>query len=93
MTAPTGLEVKSVKGSKISAKWKKNSKASGYQIKYVNGSKTKTKTYSGKNAVSKTISDLKKGKTYKVYVRTYKQVSGTKYYSAWSSAKSVKIKK
>lgn len=45
MTAPTGVKVKSVKGSKISAKWKKNSKASGYQAKYVNASKTKTKSF------------------------------------------------
>ena len=36
---------------------------------------------------------LTKGKTYYVRVRSYKTVSGTKYYSAWSSKKSVKISK
>ncbi|MCD8148552.1 MAG: hypothetical protein LUE92_03095 [Clostridiales bacterium] len=52
-----------------------------------------TKTYSGASTVKKTISGLKKGKTYYVRIRTYKTVSGTKYYSAWSSSKKVKISK
>ncbi len=48
---------------------------------------------SSASTVSKTISSLTKGKTYYVRIRTYKTVSGTKYYSAWSSTKSVKISK
>lgn len=39
-----------------------------------------------------TIKSLKAKKTYYVRVRTYKNVDGKKYYSAWSSAKSKKTK-
>ncbi|MCD7715739.1 MAG: hypothetical protein LUI39_04720 [Lachnospiraceae bacterium] len=48
---------------------------------------------SGASKVSKTLSGLKKGKTYYVRIRTYKKVNGNTYYSAWSSKKTVKIKK
>lgn len=74
-------------------KWKKNSAATRYQIKYVTGSTKKTVTVSGASTLKKVISGLTTGKTYKVYVRSYKTVSGTKYYSGWSSAKSIKITK
>ena len=81
------------KGKKAYIKWKKNSKSTGYQIKYVTGkSKAKTVKASSK-AKTKTISKLKKGKTYKVRIRSYKKVSNVTYYSAWSKQKSVKIKK
>lgn len=81
------------KGKKAYIKWTKNSKSTGYQIKYVTGkSKAKTVKASSK-AKTKTISKLKKGKTYKVRIRSYKKVSNVIYYSAWSKQKSVKIKK
>ena len=81
------------KGKKAYIKWTKNSKSTGYQIKYVTGkSKAKTVKASSK-AKTKTISKLKKGKTYKVRIRSYKKVSNVTYYSAWSKQKSVKIKK
>lgn len=81
------------KGKKAYIKWKKNSKSTGYQIRYVTGkSKAKTVKASSK-AKTKTISKLKKGKTYKVRIRSYKKVSNVTYYSAWSKQKSVKIKK
>ena len=85
--------LKNKKGKKVYIKWKKNSKSTGYQIKYVTGkSKAKTVKASSK-AKTKTISKLKKGKTYKVRIRSYKKVSNVTYYSAWSKQKSVKIKK
>lgn len=81
------------KGKKAYIKWTKNSKSTGYQIKYVTGkSKAKTVKASSK-AKTKTISKLKKGKTYKVRIRSYKKVSNVTYYSEWSKQKSVKIKK
>ena len=85
--------VKNSSSKKMTVTWSKNSKVTGYQIMYVTGSTSKTVTVSGYKNVSKVISSLTKGKTYKVYVRSYKTVSGTKYYSAWSSAKSIKITK
>ncbi len=88
--------LKNVKTRKMTVKWKKNTKATGYQIQYSTSSSFssyKTVTVSGYKNVSKTISKLTKGKKYYVRVRAYKTVSGTKYYSAWSSKKSVKISK
>lgn len=90
---PSTPSATNTSGKKITVKWQKNTKATGYQIKYVTGSVAKTATIK-KNSTTKTIlKSLKKNKTYKVYVRTYKSASGTKYYSAWSAAKSVKVKK
>ena len=66
----------------------------GYQVTYSTSSKfTKATTKSViVKGTSKTISKLTKGKTYYVKVRTYKTVNGTRYYSAYSAVKKVKIK-
>ncbi len=89
--------VKNTSSKKMTVKWTKRSSVTGYQIQYAtNKDFTKNKKSvkaSGAKKSSKTISKLKKGKTYYVRVRTYKKVSGKTYYSAWSSAKKVKIKK
>ncbi|MCC8168015.1 MAG: fibronectin type III domain-containing protein [Clostridiales bacterium] len=95
LTTVTLSSVKNTSSKKITVKWKKNSKASGYQIQYSTSksfSSSKKVTVSGASKLSKKIGSLKKGKTYYVRVRAYKKTSsGTKYYSAWSSKKSVKI--
>lgn len=77
---------------KMTVKWSKNAKAAGYQIKYTVGTTTKTVTVSSAATVSKVLS-VKKGKTYKVYVRSFKTYSGKKVYSPWSAVKSLKITK
>ncbi|MCD7843098.1 MAG: Ig-like domain-containing protein [Clostridiales bacterium] len=87
--------LKSSAAKKMTVKWKKNAKASGYQIQYSTSSSFssyETVSVSKASTVSRTISSLTGGKTYYVRVRAYKTVSGTKYYSAWSSKKSVKVK-
>lgn len=99
-STPTGTKLSSVKNKsskKIVVKWTKVTDVSGYQIQY-STSKTfaknnKTVKISGASKSSKTISKLKKGKTYYVRIRTYKTVSGKTYYSDWSSKKKVKISK
>lgn len=53
---------------------------------------TKNKTVKGCKYTSKKIIKLKAKKLYYVQVRTYKTVNGKKYYSSWSSRKSVKSK-
>ena len=82
---------------KMTVKWAKNSTATGYEIQYSTSSTfasgKKTVTATGASTVSKVIGSLTKGKTYYVRLRTYKTVSGTKYYSAWSAKKSLKIVK
>ncbi len=83
---------------KLTVKWGRNAKGTGYQIQYSTGSSfaasaTKTVTVAANTTVSKVISSLTKGKTYYVRIRTYKTVSGKKYYSAWSTVKYLKITK
>ena len=88
-------KAKNVKTKKLTVKWKKTSKAKGYQIqiatnkKFTKGKKTKTlskTTYSFKK--------LKKNKYYYVRVRAYVYDSNhKKVYGSWSAVKKVKIKK
>ena len=83
--------------SKMTVKWGKNAKATGYQIQYCPDKtfKTGNKSVSINSAstVSKVIGSLAKGKIYYVRIRSFKTVGSTKYFSAWSSVKSVKISK
>ncbi len=96
ISAPKIKELSNKSGRKIAIKWTKNKKATGYQIQYATNSKfknAKTVTVKKASAVSKVITKLKKNSTYRVRVRAYKTVSGKKYYSAWCSKKSVKVRK
>lgn len=85
--------VKSDASGKMTVKWKKNTKATGYEICYITGKKQKTVTVKSNKTLSKVIKSLKKKATYSVKVRGYKTVSGVKYYSEWSPVKKVKIRK
>ena len=93
LSRPTISSATNVATKSIKVKWNSNSKASGYQVKYVKGTTAKTVTVKGASSLTKTLSSLTKDATYKVYVRSYKTVSGTNYYSAWSAYKSVKVAK
>lgn len=97
--APKKASLSSVKSSKkaqMTVKWKKDSKASGYEISYSTNKKFKSakRLNVGKNkTTSTTIKKLSKGKKYYVRIRSYKTVKGKKIYGAYSSAKNVTIKK
>ena len=82
---------------KMTVKWKRNSKAKGYQVQYSKSksfsSGNKTLTITKNTLINKTIGSLTKGKKYYVRVRSFKTVSGKKYYSAWSAVKVVTVKK
>ena len=93
LTRPTISSVTNSASKAMTVKWNKNTSATGYQICYKVGSTKKTVTVTGSGTVSKAITGLTKGKTYAVYVRSYKTVNNVKYYSAWSASKSVKISK
>jgi hypothetical protein len=86
-----------VKGKKMTVQWKKVSPVTGYQIQYTTDSKFKksVKTISIKSAktTSNTIAKLTKKKKYYVRIRTYRTVSKKNFYSGWSKAKAVTIKK
>lgn len=100
---PKGTYISKLTKSKKSftVKWKKQSgkmatsRITGYQYRYSTSSKmtnAKIKTIKGYSKTSAKRTGLKAKKKYYVQVRTYKKVSGTTYYSAWSKAKSVKTK-
>ena len=80
----------------FTAKWKKSSNITGYEIQYALNSKftksKKTVKITKATTVSKKIKKLKAKKKYYVRVRTYVTENGTKYYSAWSKYKTVKTK-
>ena len=89
------VKLKSRKSSKAKTaviKWKKNPKASGYQIKYTLKGKTKTINVKKAKTVTKTIKKLKSGKKYSFAVRAYKKAGKIKYYGSWSKTYKLKIK-
>ena len=96
---PKGTSLTSLGKAKkaLTAKWKKQStQTSGYQLMYSTNSKFKSGnkyvTVSSNKATSKTVAKLAAKKKYYVKIRTYKTVSGKKYYSGWSAAKTVVTK-
>ncbi len=92
---PTVKGVKTVKGRKLAVSWKKDSKATGYQVQCClkKNFKSGVKKLENKKAskTSVTFSKLAKNKKYYVRVRTYRTVKvnkkNTKIYSDWSSVK------
>ena len=81
-----------VKGKKAKITVKKAASVTGYQIQYGTKKNFKGAKSVKTKATTKTVSKLAKKKYY-VRVRTYKVVSGKTYYSSWSGAKTVTIKK
>lgn len=69
--------------------------AKGYQLTYATNSKfTQAKTSVDMKSTSKTITKMKKGKTYYVKVRAYvKDTKGKNVYGKYSNVKKVKIQK
>lgn len=84
------------RSNRISAKWRKNPKCTGYQINCSTSSNFKQNkklvSVKGRATLGKTITGLKRGKTYYVRVRAFKRVKGKNYYSAWSTVKKVRVK-
>ena len=90
------VSVTSPSAGKMTVKWKKNTVGIGYQIQYSATSKftnPKYTTITKNTTLSKTIGSLVKGKKYYVRIRTKKTIGKLKLFSAWSAAKTVKIKK
>ena len=93
-TALSGVSALS-KGFKVN--WKaQTSQTTGYQVQYSVNKNFKspvTKTVTSYKTRTLTVKKLSAGKRYYVRIRTYRTVSGQKYYSAWSTAKAVTTKK
>ena len=90
---PTGTTLKKLKRSgsgKMTVTWKKNNTVTGYQISYSTSSnfkKAKIVTIMNKKTTKTVLKKLNKKKKYYVRIRTYKNVGGKRYYSAWSKKK------
>ncbi len=92
---PSLSAVKTSTKKVLKIKWKKDTKADGYEIYYATN-----KTFSKKTAVliksskttKKTVKNLKSGKKYYVKMRAYKNWDGTKIKGAWSKEISMKVK-
>ena len=87
--------LKTLRGRKLKVSWKRDGRATGYQVQYCTSKAfkkgVKTITISKNKTVTKTIPKLTKGKRYYVRVRAYKSVKVNKktqkLYGAWSSVK------
>ena len=90
-----GLKVKNGK-KRMTVSWKRDKKATGYQITYAQNKKfkkgKKNITISKNKTVKRAIKKLKARKTYYVKVRAYKKVGKTKIYGDYSKVKKVKVR-
>lgn len=82
---------------RFTVKWSAAPSAAGYQIQYSTSkgfaAKTaKIKTVAKGTAASLTVKKLKTNQKYYIRIRTYITANGTNQYSAWSKAKTVKVK-
>lgn len=87
--------VKPVSANKIKISWKKDTKATGYQIEYATKKDFSDATrivVKNQKSTEKTISNLESGTKYYVRVREYKKSGKATYHGKWSSTKSVKTK-
>ncbi len=87
--------LKVLKGRKLKVSWKKDKRATGYQVQYCISKAfkkgVKTIPISKNKTITKTISKLANGKRYYVRVRAYKNVKVNKktqkLYGPWSNVK------
>lgn len=90
----SGLKLKKKNTSAVKISWKRDKKASGYQVLMKTGKKGKyklIKTVKKNKIVTYTKKKLKKGKTYYIKVRAYKVIDGKKVYGTYSKVKKIKM--
>lgn len=95
LTAPTLTGAIGKAPQKARVTWKKNARATGYQIQY-----TASKSFAGAKRsdiasgkqTSALLTRLAKGRTYRIRIRCCKRSGSTIYHSAWSSVRTVKIR-
>ena len=98
VTPKTTIKSVEAEFDSITVKWKKVNKDVWYQLQYSTGKnfikkKTKTVNIKDNKINSKTIENLKAKKKYFLRIRTFKKENGKKYFSSWSSKKSIKTKR
>ena len=90
LTAPVIKSAVNNATGRVTTTWTRNTKATGYIFRYFIGSSYKDVTITSNATLARVITSIKKRSTVKVYVRAYRTVSGVKYYSAWSSGKTLR---
>ncbi len=94
--AVTVSKYMNVSGLKIGILMKKAAGAEGYQIEYSytkDFAKKKTITIESATSLKNYITNLKKGKTYYIRIRSYKKDADGNLFSAWKTLKAVKVTK
>ena len=89
-------KAKSTKKRTLKVMWKRDTKATGYQVVIAQNKKfkkgKKTALIKKNKTTSRTFKKLKSRKNYYYKVRAYKQVGKTKLYGAYSKTKRVKVR-
>ena len=89
-------KAKSTKKRTLKVMWKRDTKATGYQVVIAQNKKfkkgKKTALIKKNKTTSKTFKKLKSRKNYYYKVRAYKQVGKAKIYGSYSKAKRIKVK-
>lgn len=80
----SGLKVSTRNTTSLKLTWNKQGDAAGYQIQQYKNNKWSTVSTLTSNTNTYTVSSLKAGTTYQLRVRSYRKISGTTYYGAWS---------
>ncbi|MBR2527007.1 MAG: leucine-rich repeat domain-containing protein [Blautia sp.] len=78
-------------------RWTKNANAGGYQLQYSTNKSftsgaTKSAGITGAANLTRKVTGLPSGRTFYVRIRSWKLVSGKRYFSAWSAVQTVKVK-
>lgn len=96
VTRPKNTTIKKLTtgSKKANLTWSRVSGANGYEIymKQGSGSWSKIKTITSASTVKYSKTRLKKGKKYYFKIKAYKTLNGKKYYSGYSSTKSITVK-
>ena len=87
----TGLKVASSGSKRLKVTYKNAGGGVKYQVAYRLKNASKWNTVSVKGT-SKSLTNLKAGKTYQVRVRAYKRVNGETYYGAWTGVRAGKVR-
>lgn len=95
-SAKLSPSAKSKSAKTLLVSWKRNTKASGYQVIVARDKSfkktVKKVTVKTNKTIKATIKGLKGGKKYYVRVRSYKKATGGTIYGSWAKAKAVTVK-
>ncbi len=93
LPAPDLVSLANNKENIVTASWKQMKNVSGYEVYCKTGNESFRQKFSGSKSIKKAISGFEYRKTYTIYVRSYKVVSGSVFYSGWSKKKEIHIEK